>query len=82
MSELRIPGASHVPGPTVMDVARDRENVLVGDVLGAGEQVEIAQLVLVCHNRGLESQVLERDCAGRLPAGGAGVAFVGFFEPT
>ena len=31
MSELGIPGASHVPGPTVMDVARDREDVLVGD---------------------------------------------------
>jgi len=31
MSELRIPGASHAPGPSVMDVARDREDVLVGD---------------------------------------------------
>jgi len=31
MSELRIPGASHVTGPTVMDVARAREDVLVGD---------------------------------------------------
>src|SRR5438067_11713155 len=31
MSELRIPGASHVAGPTVMDVARGREDILVGD---------------------------------------------------
>ena len=31
MSELGIPGASHVPGPTIMDVARDREDVMVGD---------------------------------------------------
>jgi formate dehydrogenase subunit gamma len=31
MSEVGIPGASRVPGPTVMDVARDREDVLVGE---------------------------------------------------
>src|SRR3954467_11416857 len=33
MSELRIPGASSAPGPSVMEVARDREDVLVGDEL-------------------------------------------------
>jgi formate dehydrogenase subunit gamma len=33
MSELRIPGASPTPGPSVMEVARDREDVLVGDEL-------------------------------------------------
>ena len=33
MSEVGIPGASHVPGPTVMDVARDREDIVVGDEL-------------------------------------------------
>ena len=31
MSELRIPGATPVVGPTAIQVARDRENVLVGD---------------------------------------------------
>ncbi|MCA1829315.1 MAG: formate dehydrogenase subunit gamma [Myxococcales bacterium] len=31
MSELGIPGASQRRGPTVMDVARDREDVVVGD---------------------------------------------------
>jgi len=31
MSELRIPGASRAPGPSVMEVARGREDVLVGD---------------------------------------------------
>jgi formate dehydrogenase subunit gamma len=31
MSELRIPGASQVAGPSVMDVAREREDVVVGD---------------------------------------------------
>jgi formate dehydrogenase subunit gamma len=31
MSELRIPGATHAPGPSVMEVARDREDVVVGD---------------------------------------------------
>jgi formate dehydrogenase subunit gamma len=33
MSELGIPGASSVSGPTIMDVARDRENIVVGDEL-------------------------------------------------
>jgi len=31
MSELRIPGATRAPGPSVMEVARDREDVVVGD---------------------------------------------------
>ncbi len=33
MSELGIPGATPVRGPTIMDVARDRENIVVGDEL-------------------------------------------------
>src|SRR3979409_62156 len=33
MSELGIPGGTPVPGPTIMDVARDRENVAMGDEL-------------------------------------------------
>jgi hypothetical protein len=33
MSELRIPGATRAAGPSVMEVARDREDVLVGDEL-------------------------------------------------
>jgi len=33
MSELRIPGATSTPGPTAMQVGRDREDVLVGDEL-------------------------------------------------
>src|SRR3982750_1138395 len=33
MSELHVPGASHAPGPSVMEVARDREDVVVGDEL-------------------------------------------------
>jgi len=31
MSELRIPGATRASGPSVMEVARDREDVVVGD---------------------------------------------------
>src|SRR6476660_10353792 len=31
MSELRIPGASPVMGPTAVQVARDKEDVLIGD---------------------------------------------------
>ena len=31
MSELRIPGATPVAGPTAIQVARDREDVLIGD---------------------------------------------------
>src|SRR5213075_324155 len=31
MSELRIPGATPASGPSVMEVARDREDVVVGD---------------------------------------------------
>src|SRR6202171_2870401 len=31
MSELRIPGATPVVGPTAIQVARSREDVLVGD---------------------------------------------------
>jgi formate dehydrogenase subunit gamma len=31
MSELRIPGATPVAGPTAMQVGRDREDVLIGD---------------------------------------------------
>src|SRR5258708_3298822 len=31
MSELRIPGATGVGGPTAIQVARDKEDVLVGD---------------------------------------------------
>jgi formate dehydrogenase subunit gamma len=33
MSELRIPGATPVSGPTAMQVGRDREDVMVGDEL-------------------------------------------------
>lgn len=33
MSELGIPGGTPVSGPTIMDVARDRENVAVGSEL-------------------------------------------------
>jgi formate dehydrogenase subunit gamma len=33
MSELRIPGATPVAGPTAMQVARDREDVVIGDEL-------------------------------------------------
>jgi formate dehydrogenase subunit gamma len=33
MSELRIPGATPVAGPTAMQVGRDREDVMVGDEL-------------------------------------------------
>jgi formate dehydrogenase subunit gamma len=31
MSEVGVPGATHVPGPTAMSVGRGREDVLVGD---------------------------------------------------
>jgi len=31
MSEVGIPGASHVPGPSIVQVARNREDVVVGD---------------------------------------------------
>ena len=31
MSELGVPGGTPVPGPTIMQLARDRENVAVGD---------------------------------------------------
>src|SRR3954467_3708572 len=31
MSELRIPGATPVVGPTAIQVARDREDVVIGD---------------------------------------------------
>ncbi|HEY5677476.1 MAG TPA: hypothetical protein VIR81_11835, partial [Myxococcales bacterium] len=33
MSELRIPGATPVAGPTAMQVGRDREDVVIGDEL-------------------------------------------------
>jgi formate dehydrogenase subunit gamma len=31
MSELGIPGATHTPGPTVMERAREREDIVVGN---------------------------------------------------